>query len=113
MSENLVSWYQKLNEEDILPNGAIKINVPVIDAEVSIAPEVDTISKIKSDNDPVVIKDKESVLRAFNLINIMQSYLTKLMSVSLPYETGSEERNNISLSIKELYGKLGEEINSL
>jgi len=112
MEKNLKDWYKQINEEDILPNGVIKINVPVVDADVPITPEVDT-TLIKSNEDPVVSKDKGITLRAFVLAKQIQDSLVRLAGLVEPYESDSEERQKTSDHIKQLHRELGEEIASL
>ncbi len=119
MNKNLIDWYQQLNEEDILPNGSIKLHLPVLDADVVVSHGVEdpvddeSLARIRAENDPVVMKDKASSIRAFALTSIIQNNLTKIVGMVQPYELGSEERQKLSTCIKEAYIKLGEEIASL
>lgn len=117
LTSSLSTWYESLNEEDMLPNGAIKLHLPVLDTDVVIAPKAEewpvsdeNISNTRSENDTVVIKDRQTAMRAFALVSSIQSYLTRIASISQPYESGSEERQKISTDIKELCGKLAEEV---
>ncbi len=115
MNKNLIDWYQQLNEEDILPNGAIKLHLPVLNTDVVISKEVEepvdnVLANIRAKDDPVVIKDKAAIMRSFDLIAIIQHHLTAMMIIPQPYEIGSEQRQNVSTLIKEAYTKLGEEI---
>lgn len=117
---NLKDWYEQLNEDDFLPNGAIKINAPVIDADsgervVSAPPQVaddGTEMKPKSD-DPVVDKDKDKSLKAFIYAKRMQDLLIKIAGLVEPYESDSEVRQALVDKLKYVHEKMGEEIASL
>jgi hypothetical protein len=111
MKDKLSDWYQQINEEDILPNGVIKINVPVVDADVPVADVPTTMVPPQEEkSDPVASKDKGISLRAFILAKQIQDSLVRLSGLVEPYEAESEERQKLSDSIKKLHRELGEEI---
>lgn len=116
MSKELREWYEGINEEDILPNGAISIKVPVVDADSGEHVTSDNLPQEqeppKSD-DPVVEKDKHNSLKAFVCAKRIQDLLIRVAGLTSPYEEDSETRQAIVDKIKELHRELGEEIASL
>lgn len=115
MKQKLTDWYKQINEEDILPNGVIKINVPVIDTDVPIAPVEEPSDETleKPGDSSVVAKDKDASLRSFIIAKQIQDSLVRLAGLIEPYETDSEERQKISDHIKQLHRDLGEELSCL
>ena len=116
MEENLIEWYNKLNEEI---EGIAKITVPVINTNVEPevapadggeeAPPVVEPEKV----DPVVSKDKQNALMSFVMVKRIQDLLVRVAGLSEPYETDSEERQGMVDSVKSLYIKLGDTIGKL
>jgi len=117
--EDLLDWYQTLNEEEIA-----KITVPVLDAgddhphgfppvlqEPEVEPEIDI--EPKKVEDPVVEKDKDTSLVAFVMAKGMQDLLVRIAGLSEPYESDSEQRQAMVDKIKALYTSLGEHIGKL
>ena len=113
MKENLVDWYEKLNEEA----GALaRVTVPVLQPEIEQEPSTESDVKVvvvKEPEDKVVSKDKNESLVAFVLAKRIQDLLIRAASLDEPYETDSEERQNLIDNVKKLYLSLGEKIGNL
>ena len=120
MEENLIEWYNKLNEDE----GIAKITVPVMDTgdgkphgfppviepeTAEVPPVIEPEKKV----DPVVSKDKQNALMSFVMVRRIQDLLVQVAGLSEPYETDSEERQEMVDSVKSLYIKLGDTIGKL
>lgn len=127
MKKELKEWYEEINESDILPNGVIKLRVPVLDDEGSgvqldpnhiadggteAPPNNDCMGSSKPE-DPVVEKDKGNSLKAFVCAKRIQDLLIQAASLAGPYEEDSETRQAIVDKIKSLHRELGEVLSQL
>lgn len=115
MEEELLNWYNKMNEEI---EGSTKIIVPVITTDNEPKPETEICTDGESEvpaekDDPVVTKDKQNALMSFVMTKRIQDLLVKVAALNEPYETNSEERQGIVDTVKELYIKLGDTIGKL
>ena len=110
-NENLVDWYQSLNEEE----GIAKITVPVLQPDNP--PEGDAgeveVPTITKPEDPVVQKDKINSLGTFVMAKRIQDLLVRIAGLTDPYEQDSEERQGLVDKVKDLYIKLGDNIGKL
>lgn len=118
----LKEWYEGIDQNTIAPNGAIKIKVPVLDADNDNKPVVVTGGESnhptanggsEENKDPVVVKDKNSSLKAFVYAKKIQDLLVKAAGLDGPYDEDSEIRQALVDKIKLLYRKMGEEITCL
>lgn len=132
-SEKLTEWYKQINEEDILPNGAIRIKVPVLDtgngrphgfppvlnhptdggAEVPSDQCPDKEELDLGDPNKVETKDKINSMKVFFLTKQMQSLLVQVSGLLDPYGEDSIEKENLLDEIKNLYDNIGKIIPKL
>lgn len=123
MDKELTDWYGEINEEDVLPNGVIKLKVPVLDAGDGRPhgfppihhPSVDDCGDTEDENppeptDPVVMKDKATSMKAFIIAKRIQNILIRAASLAEPYEEDSEKRQELTDALKTLHRELGEQI---
>lgn len=112
--KDLVDWYQSLNEED---EGIATLTVPVLQPDNEAPPEGDQgdveVPTITKPEDVVVQKDKVNSLGTFVMAKRIQDLLVRIAGLAEPYETDSEERQNLVDKVKDLYIKLGENIGKL
>ena len=127
MSEEnyLKEWYAGINENDILPNGSVRLTVPVIDGntgeqmnvhdqeEHQDQEEQHDHQEQQQSTDKVVIKGKDSALGSFVLAKRIQDLLLKTAGLNNPYDEDSEERQMILDKVKALYQELGENLAAL
>jgi len=116
MEENILDWYKNLNEDEEIA----KITVPVLDTgsdetDEPDEPEIEKVPDIESDKkvDTVVTKDRQNSLMSFVMIKRIQDLLVRIASLDEPYETDSEERQNMVDTVKNLYIELGDLIGKL
>lgn len=120
MDKELTDWYGEINEEDVLPNGVIKIKVPVLNQDGENighenTPSVDDCGDSEDENppeptDPVVMKDKATSMKAFIIAKRIQNILIRAASLAEPYEEDSEKRQELTDALKALHRELGEQI---
>lgn len=118
MSEQLKEWYEGIDSQDVSPNGAIKIKVPVIDADsgehvTADEPESVCDEPEETNDDPVVQRDKFNSLKAFMYSKRIQDVLVQIAGLVEPYEEDSEKREALIDKVRIMHKKLGEEIASL
>jgi len=112
--DDLLSWYDNINEEAEIA----KITVPVLTHDDDIEnqdaeQEPEKVVIVKEPEDKVVSKDKTESLAGFILAKRIQDLLVRAAGLAEPYEADSEERQNLVDQIKKLYLSLGEKIGSL
>lgn len=115
--KELKEWYDGIDQQqDVAPNGLIKIKVPAIDADsgeqVIVKPE-SADGGCESSDDPVVERDKHNSLKAFIYAKRIQDLLVRVAGLVEPYEEDSEERQKLVDKVRIMHQKLGEEIASL
>lgn len=115
MKKELTDWYKKINEEDISSSGAIKIHLPIINTDVAISTskmpdDTETLNAIKLENDPVILKDRTTCMKAYYLSGMIQTTLLSLIRLQSPYELESLERIKLTTLVKDSYLSLGEAI---